>query len=297
MNEPAASFVILNGEIVPGAEASVSVDDRGFLYGESVFTTIRCYGGVPFRLGRHCARLNASLCSPVVGIECQVEPGVLGAGIRRLIELNGCPDAVARFAVTRGCAAGPLPPSGLSPTTILTVRPYVPNASLRARGVSLCVSSIRRDPAGELGKHKLGSYFPSLLARREAFAKGCDEAVIRDTNGNFLECASSNLFAVAGGTVVTAGVTENILPGTAREAVLECAARIGLEVSCEPLTPRIVADAGEWFITNSLLEVMPVARLEEKGYPVPGPVTGRLMRAYRRIVSSETRTPMVQPRG
>ncbi len=287
MNKSATSYVILNGVVVPEKEASVPVNDRGFLYGESLFTTIRCYEGVPFRTNRHCARLNASLRSPVVGIGYEVEFGTLETDIRRLVKLNGCPESVVRFTVTRGCAAGPLPPMDLTPTTILTVNPYVPKTSLYGQGVSLCVSSIRRDPEGELGKHKLGSYFPSLLAKRQASARGCDEAVIRDTNGNFLECASSNLFAVVDGIVVTPGVTENILPGIARETVLECAAEAGLKVSFEALTPHVAENAEEWFITNSLLEVVPVARMEERKYSVPGPVTSRLMRVFREFVSRE----------
>lgn len=288
MNKTNAPYVILNGKVVPSEEASVPVDDRGFLYGESVFTTLRCYGGVPFRLVRHCARLNASLRSPVVGIEYEVEPAILEAGIRRLVELNNCPEAVARFAITRGRGAGPSPPANVTPTTILAARPFVPRASLYTRGASLFVSSVRRDPEGQLGRHKLGSYFPCLLATRQAAERGCDEAVICDTNGNFLECACSNLFAAVDGALVTPDVTENILPGIARETALECAADIGLNVSLEKLTPRVVKNAKEWFITSSLLEVVPVARLGETEYPVPGPVTRQLMRAFREVVSRET---------
>ncbi|MDP7169183.1 MAG: aminotransferase class IV [Nitrospinota bacterium] len=288
MNKEIASFVILNGDVVPANEASLPVDDRGFLYGESVFTTIRCYGGVPFRVNRHFDRLNASLTSPVMEIDHKLDPAKLETDIRQLLELNKCPDAAARFTITRGCAPGPLPPRELAPTALLSVRPYVPDTSLPGRGASLCISTVRRDPAGELGKHKLGSYYPSILARRQAFAKGHDEAVICDTDGNFLECACSNLFAVRDGILLTPDVRENILPGIAREAVLECAAAIGLKTSFETLTPEIRTNAKEWFITNSLLEIVPVARLAENIFPVPGPATGRLLNAYKDLVTSET---------
>lgn len=291
----AAAYVVLNGELVPADEAAVPADDRGLLYGDSVFTTLRCYDGAIFRLDRHCARLNVSLRSPVVGINHEVSADSLRNDIARLIELNGCADAVARFTVTRGRGAGPLPPPDAAPTTLLTVRPYVPDPSLYAEGASLIVSSVRRDPAGQLGKHKLGSYFPSLLARREAAARGCDEAVICDTDGNYLECACSNLFAVVGGTLVTPDVTENLLPGIARDVVLDCAADLGVEVSLKKLTAEIAETAEEWFITNSVQEVVPVARLESTQYPVPGPVTARLMQAYRDIVARETGTRRARP--
>ena len=157
MSAVAATYVVLNGELVPAAEASVPADDRGLLYGDSVFTTLRCYDGAAFRVDRHCARLNASLRSPVVGINHEVNADSLRHNIGRLIELNGCPDAVARFMVTRGRGPGPLPPPDAAPTTLLTVRRYVSDPSLYAEGASLIVSSVRRDPAGQLGKHKVGS--------------------------------------------------------------------------------------------------------------------------------------------
>ena len=292
--------VILNGELLAANQARVPVEDRGLLYGESVFTTLRCYGGVPFRLEAHCRRLNASLGSRAVGINYQVELEDLRSEISRLLKANGCPDAVVRLTVTGGSGAGLLPPQKTNPTTLLTTRQCEVSTVLYSEGASLMVSSVRRDPKGELGKHKLGSYFPSLLARREAAALGCDEGVICDTDdsydtgGNYLECASSNLFAVVGGTLVTPDRTENLLPGVTRQAVLECAEALSVKVKLETLSPEIVEHAEEWFITNSALEVVPVLRIknssiEKKRFPVPGAVTARLMEAYRELVRSETK--------
>lgn len=280
--------MIVNGEVVPAAEASVPADDRGFLYGDSVFTTLRCYGGVPFRLERHCARLNASLRSPDVRIPYDVDPDTLGTDVARLVELNGCPEAVVRFAVTRGRGVGALPPPEARPTTVLMVSPHRADARLYREGARLVVSSVRRDPRGRLGRHKLGSYFPSLLARREAAERGCDEAVICDTDGHWLECACSNLFAVVDGALVTPDTTANILPGIAREVVVECARELGLAVFLQEIDLGVAARAEEWFVTNSVQEVVPIALIEEGGYRAPGPVTARLMRAYRDVVARET---------
>jgi branched-chain amino acid aminotransferase len=288
MSRAGAPYMIVNGDIVPAVEASVPADDRGFLYGDSVFTTLRCYGGVPFRLERHCARLNASLCSPEIGIPYEVDLDGLLRDVARLVELNGCPEAVARFAVTRGRGVGALPPPDARPTTVLMVWPHPADTRLYSVGARLVVSSVRRDPQGRLGRHKLGSYFPSLLARREAAERGCDEAVICDTDGSWLECACSNLFAVVDGGLVTPDVTVNVLPGIAREVVIECAGELGLTVSLQDIAPDVVARAEEWFITNSVQEVVPVAAIEEGRYPVPGPVTARLMRAYHDVVARET---------
>ena len=288
MSESNGTYVILNGDILPCGKACVKVDDRGFLYGDSVFTTMRCYNGVPFRLERHCARLNASLRSPVLEIDYEVSAEKLGKDIRHLVELNRCPDSMARFAVTRGRGFGPLPPPNPEPTTILTVRPYIPNVSLYIRGASLMVSSVRRDPAGQIGKHKLGSYFQCLLARREANAAGFDEAVICDTNGNYLECSSSNIFAVVNGVLVTPDATGNLLPGIARETVLECAAELGIMVNLEDLTSALMKQAEEVFITNSGVEVMPVARFGKIKCTAPGSLTARLMQTYSELAVRET---------
>lgn len=291
MSRSNAQYVVLNGNLVPTDEARVPVDDRGFLYGDSVFTTLRCYKGVPFRLDRHVGRLNASLRSPLVSIDYTADEDDLRRSIARLVQMNGCPDAVVRFRVTRGRGVGPLPPDETTPTTLLAADPLRLDESLYARGARLIVSSVRRDPHGELGKHKLGSYFPSILARREAAAAGADEAIICDTAGNWLECACSNLFAVVGGTLVTPDTSENLLPGIARETVLECSNRLGILVSLRSLTAEIAERAEEWFITNSVQEVVPVAQVGARSRPVPGPVTARLMRAYRDLVVRETATP------
>ena len=288
MNERGGSYVVLDGELVAADEARVPVDDRGFLYGDSVFTTLRCYGGVPFRLDRHVARLNASLASPVVSIAHTVDEDDLRRDIARLLERNGCPDAVVRFRVTRGYGAGPLPPANATPTTLLTVDPLHLDESLYARGAKLIVSSVRRDPRGELGKHKLGSFFWSLMARREAAKQGADEAILCDTDGNWLECACSNLFAVVEGRLVTPDTTENILPGIARETVLECAEPIGIPVSLRRLTAETAKSAEEWFITNSVQEIVPVARIVSTPYTTRGSVTAPLIRAYRDAVARET---------
>jgi len=290
-------YVVLNGELVAADEARVPIDDRGFLYGDSVFTTLRCYSGVPFRLDRHIARLNASLASPVVGIHYTADEARLRENIARLVKLNGCGEAVVRFRVTRGRGAGVQPPEDATPTTLLTVDPLQLDASITERGARLIVSSVRRDPRGELGKHKLGSYLFSLFARREATAAGADEAIICDTDGHWLECASSNLFAVVDGTLVTPDVTENLLPGIARETVLECAAAMGVEVSLEKITAETAENAEEWFITNSLVEVAPVARLESRAYSVPASLTAQLIQAYRDVVTGEISTPLEGPCG
>jgi len=291
MTRPSAQYVVLDGKLVGADEARVPVDDRGFLYGDSVFTTLRCYSGVPFRLDRHVGRLNASLRSPIVAINYTADEDDLRRNIARLVEMNGCSDAVVRFRVTRGRGAGPLPRGDATPMTLLTVDPLRLDESLTTRGARLIVSSVRRDSHGELGTHKLGSYFPSLLARREAAAAGADEAIICDTDGNWLECACSNLFAVVGGTLVTPDTSENLLPGIARETVLECAKDLGIPVSLRSLTAELAERAAEWFITNSVQEVVPVAQVASCSRPVRGAVTVRLMRAYRDLVVRETATP------
>jgi branched-chain amino acid aminotransferase len=284
MSAARTQHVILNGDLVRADEARIPGDDRGFLYGDSVFTTLRCYGGAPFRLDRHAARMNASLRSPVVGIPYKVDEATLRAGIARLVEINACPDAVVRFRVTRGRGAGPLAPANATPTTLLTAEPLCLDQSLYERGARLIVSSVRRDPHGELGKHKLGSYFSSLLARREAIAQNADEAIICDTDGHWLECASSNLFVVADGALITPDTTQNLLPGIARETVLECAEALGIPVSEERLTAELAEGGEEAFITNSVQEVVPVARIGTRSYTVPGSVTRRLMDEYGAVM-------------
>ena len=280
------AYVMLNDAFLPEDEACISVDDRGFLYGESVFTTIRCYQGTPFCLAEHVKRLNHSLAHPLVDMPCAVDQAQLQEQIKELIRRNGCPSALARLRISRGRGVGPLPPAGIQPTILLTVTPYDPAPD--PPHARLMVSALRRDADGHLGQHKLGSYFLNLAARRVALAQGYSDAVLLDTADHVLECTCSNLFLVQKGVLVTPDLSQNLLPGTARAVVHRCAREAGLQIEERQIPVADLDQAEEIFLTNASVEIAPVVTVEaRKLSPVPGPVTKALMDRYHQQVLEE----------
>jgi branched-chain amino acid aminotransferase len=275
--------VWLNGEFVPREEAMVSAFDRSFLYGDGLFETVRAYAGTPFKLAGHLKRLAAS--GEALGI---VPPDGLADAATELIERNGLSDAYVRITVSRGTHAGALAPDEpLAPTVLIEAKPLHPYpAELYERGAALTVSSLAHDSASPLRRHKTTSYLVSILAKREAKERGVDEALLLDPAGNVAEGATSNVFCVRGGELLTPSLDLNILPGLTRATVIDLARGAGIAVREERFGLAALTSANEAFLTNSLMEVMPVRFVDDHAFaPAPGPVTQSLAAAYHALAS------------
>jgi len=255
------SYAFVNGRFVPEAQASVSIFDRGFLYGEGVFETMRVYGGRMFRAAEHMERLFAGL--QTLGIESVFSPEELRAVCRSLAEMNGVPDGAARVYRTRD-------------STVATVRSH----PLAPRNLTAIVSTVRLD--SHLSRHKTANRLPYILAQQEAATEGADEAVLVNSAGRVVEFTTSNLFVVKDGCLFTPSLEDGPLPGITRRAVLTLAADLQIPVSETGFGPEFLETADEVFATNSLIEIAPVTNW--------GPsqdVTLQLQKAYRDLVREE----------
>ena len=280
----------IDGVILAPDDAKVSVYDRGFLYGDSVFETVRTYGGEPFALREHLERLARS--AERVAIPLPVSLETLDADVRAAIRAAKNPESYARLMLSRG--AGPLgldPSLAVRPLRVILVEPLVlPAAESYRDGVA--VVTVRTERAADAAHGaKVGNYLASLLALREAKAAGAHEALVLDARGNVLEGTTSNVFLVTrpGGPgtdpeLWTPPDEAGILPGITRAHLLEVARAEGLTVRLVPIRPEDLAQADEVFLSSSLREVLPVVRVD--GAPVgsgaPGEVTRRLHAAFRR---------------
>lgn len=281
-----AARVYLDGQFLDESAAAVPVSDRGFLYGDAVFETLRTWRGVPFLLDRHLARLFAS-CEEL-GIQPREDAGELAGVVARLAgEVGG--ECYLRVVVTRGSGYGPwpreLPERG---RTAVVARPLQePPAELYARGLRLVTSPMLRHEASPLSAHKTANYLESVLARGEAAERGADEALVLNYHGRVAELAAANVFAVIYGRLITPAAEEGPLPGVTRGKVLELAAQLELPTHKGKLAPEALADADEAFATSSLLGLCPIAELDggRIGGEVPGPITARLQEAYRQEVA------------
>jgi len=278
------------GEYVPVGEARVSALDAGLLFGAGLFETLRVYGGRPFRLGAHLARLRES--GEALRILVAETDDEIAAVIDRLVAENGVGEARVRLTATRGpLAEGAEDDAGPPATLLVTAGPMTPYPEAFYRGgATVIVSDIHASETDPRTYHKTTNYLANLLALREARRGRAAEALRFNSRNHLAEGAVSNVFLVSGGRLLTPPVEDGLLAGITRSAVLEVAAEVGVDAEQRSLAVGDLLDADEVFLTNSIMEVMPVTRVEARtiGAGEPGPVTRRIAEAYRALVKRET---------
>ena len=280
--------VYLNGALVPKSEAMVSVSDYGFLYGYGLFETMRAYDSVIFRLDRHIERLIRS--AGETGLTFDAE--VLKQAVVDTVEANHLAGARVRLTVTGGeGSTAPDIGSCHHPTVLVTAVSYTPyDEEVYNRGFRLMTSRIRRNSRSPVSAMKTLNYLECLIARREAKAAGFDDGLLLNEAGFLAETAVSNIFLVRKETIITPDEASGILPGVTREAVIETAEKLSLPVEIRSTAADEIREADEVFVTNSLMEIMPVCAID--GLPVgtgfPGKVTNLLRCGYQELVERET---------
>jgi branched-chain amino acid aminotransferase len=280
-------LIYINGELVPRREARISPFDRGILYGYGLFETMRSYGGYVFSLDRHLARLMHS--AEKLGLAALLDPAALEQAIHRTLEVNKLSDARIRLTVLAGEGERGLAPptSGILTIMVVAEELVLPPPQAYEDGIRAAVVSVRRDSQSPLSGIKSIGYLDNLLAHSEAVAAGADEAILLNEQDFVAECSTSNIFLVVEGRLLTPSAESGILPGITREVVLELALNLGIAVDEEEEIPLAqLLRANEAFLTNSIVEVMPIAEVNGKpiGTGKPGEVTKRLMAAYRELV-------------
>jgi len=284
-------LVYINGEIVSRDKAQIPVFDRGLLYGYGLFETMRSYNGHVFYLDRHIARLVNS--AGVLGIREALEPQKLETGVLRTLKANGLDDARIRLTVTAGEGSRglALPVSGKL-TIIITVEELVlPSPEMYAKGLRTSVVSIRRNNRSPLCCMKTLGYLENLLAHAEAVDAGSDEAILLNVDEEVAECSASNIFIVEDGEIITPPIEAGILPGITRRVVIDLASSLGIKVAEEAVTVERLLNAEEVFITNSVIEIMPIASVDGRTVRAGsrGKVTERLAEEYKKLTISDTR--------
>jgi branched-chain amino acid aminotransferase len=282
----------VNGQLRPEHEATVSVFDAGLNFADGVFEGIRVYGGKVFRLRQHLERLYESAAT--FELEIGLDKDGLEAEILRWLAANHVADDFHfRPIVTRGHRFPPrMDPrfSEGSSTVIFVGGPVAPAPP----GTTVVISPIRRPAPSALPAHvKSLSYGPALLARLDAIRRGADEAIMLDELGLVAEAATANVFAVCDGVVLTPH-PRACLNGITRRAIIDLGRASGMPVVETGLTPEMLAEADEIFLTGTSAEVLPVLTLDGRALgDSAGPVTRSLANAYGELVRAEG-TPIPQ---
>ena len=271
--------VYLGGRVCAPDEARISVFDRGFLYGDSVYETVGTAHGRLFALGEHLNRLERS--AERIGLRA-LPRAQIEAAVAETVRAADNAESRVRIVLTRGAGQLDLDPTSVDDTQLVVfVTPLVPPArEMYAEGVRVAiVSVVRNSPRAMDPAIKSGNYLNSVMALGEARRQGAYEAILCGGDGTVAEGASSNVFLVKGGEVRTPGLDVGILDGITRALVLGLCRAHGIPLAETRFTPDDLRAADEAFITSATRWVLPVTRVDDAvlGDGRPGPVTRKLM--------------------
>lgn len=261
-----APQVLLDGQLIPAAQAKVSALSDGFLFGQGVFETVRTREGRPLLFAAHHTRLVASCAA--LGLEAPPPAEELATRVMRLLAAVRLPAAAVKIVRYRDLART---------AELITARTLPYSAPDYLRGFRL-MTFRQGERDGRLTGHKTLNYLENILARQAARAAGADEALFVTPSGHVLEGSATSLFIVKDGRACTPPLAAGILPGVARARVL---ALIGPERAQErPLTLEEVRAADECFVTNALMGVMPVCTLDGHRFPAHSPETSAVRHLF-----------------
>ncbi len=274
--------VFLNGNFIEEEEAKISVFDRGFLYGDGVFETLRIYDCKPFLLDRHIGRLGHGLGSLFIAEKYSFSDYLEFTS--KLIERNNVTNGVLRIQATRGPGKRGFSTTGNYDPTVLISLHEAPNVDPNnvtpvKLGTSIQVQS-DHNPFSTL---KTTNKLANIIALREAEKAGMDEALLTNHNGNITEASGSNVFWAKDNTLFTTPVSSGCLSGITRGMILELAIKMNLPTAQQDITPTDLLDAESVFLTNSVREIQPVNQINDKAIPI-SPLTAKLHAAYRETI-------------
>ena len=276
-------IVYINGTFLQRREARVSVEDRGFVFGDGVYEVLRAINGRLFATRFHNDRLKRSL----EGVRINLAKGDSPAGFvdigRQLLKENDLTrgEATLYMQVTRGATtrAHNFPPPDIAPTVYISVARFTPYAELAQTGASAISHPDLRWARCDL---KTLNLLPNILASQTAKEQGAFEAMlIRD--GVVTEGTRTNFFGVVNGSLRTHPSDNHILPGITRSVLRDLARDLSIGVDETPILVSEIPKLSELFLTGTTTDVMPVVKLDDK--PVGGGRPGELTRRLQRVLA------------
>lgn len=281
--------VFLNNTLVDSSDAQISVHDSGLLHGVGLFETMRTYDGRVFGMHDHLDRLFTSAAALKIPVTQSREEII--AGMNEVLKANGLTDARLRLTVTPGNMLNFDQDKGPESTLIITtskLQPYP--AEYYEKGMTVIISKYKQNPDDATCGHKTLNYLPRLLALQQAQTAQAGEALFFTTANHLAEGCISNVFLVSKQTLITPPLETPVLAGVTRSKVIELAHDCDIDIEVRPGVIKDLLDADEVFLTNSIMELMPVGRIER--HPVtnekPGPIYQTLSEAYKEATCEET---------
>ncbi len=280
--------LLFNGKIEDEHVFRFSPCSRVLHFGDGVFETMRSYSGKIFRFHEHIVRMKKAL--DILEMKLDVDISRLMAETVNLLNINSVSDGRIKIMAFRQTEDWPGVGNGTEASYIILVRPFKCEVENNVcKTISACIAEDRRNPRSKLTFIKSLNYLENMLAKIEAQKRGFDEAVFLNIFNHVTEGSISNLFLVKGGKLITPSVSSGILNGITRQAVLAEAAEAGIIVSERDVTLEELSAADEVFLTNSIIEIMPMVKLGDSliGDGRAGQVTLSLALLYKNLVKKE----------
>lgn len=284
----------VNGQITPLEDARISILDRGFLYGDSVYEVFRTYDGIPLFCHEHFDRMDNS--ARLIHMTISQSRDEMLDEMRRAAaaaEIATGQDIYVRWHVTRGTGALDLVPApGLSSSYVIILKEVPPwKPEFYSTGMSLAVTHVRRNPVESLSPDiKSGNYLNNILGVSEAVGLGADDCLMLNPSGLVTEASNSNVFFVIDNKLVSPDVESGVLRGITKAAISKLGAETGFPLHEVKLPAAELTSATECFVTSATREVMPVSKIRleyGKWHEFPaggGDVTRRVAKAYKNAV-------------
>ena len=270
----------VNGRFCPLAEAVVSVEDRGYQFADGVYEVVATYGGCPYALEPHLARLQGNL--EALHLPLDICEYGLRAKLMEGIERSSFGETLVYIQVTRGVAPRrhEFPAVSVTPTVVMTFKELhrLPQ-DLYDRGVEVISTADLRWKRCDI---KSIALLPNILAKQAAAQVGAFEALLVDAEGRVTEGASTSAFGIQAGRLYTAPIGPHILPSITRGILLDLARKLGLPIDEEFCTLDQFKEADEVFLAGTATEAMPVVQIDDAiiGDGAPGPITRQVRVAF-----------------
>ncbi len=271
-----------NGALMPLSEVKVSVLDRAFLFGDAIYEVIRIYGGRPFLFEDHVARLGRNLEK----LNLPADAEAIAGRTRETIAASDVVEGIVYIQVTRGVAprTHQFPVPAPQPNELIYVADFKdPYVSVRQQGVSVIVVDDMRWKRCDI---KSVNLLANCMAAQAACEAECAEALFVDGNGRLTEGSRSSLFGVRNGTILTAPLRENILPGITRKLLMQLAEECDFPMREEALHLDNLSEIDELFLTGTTTEILPITLVDQRkiGTGTSGPIATKLYDAYKKTV-------------
>jgi branched-chain amino acid aminotransferase len=281
-------IVSINQEIVNEESAKISIFDRGFLYGDSVYEVILTYNAKPFLIEEHLDRLWRSARS--IGLEPKLSRDEITAEIKKGIKKLGHARQYIRFILTRGAGEISLDPAQSDGQNLIIIFKELPDNPVAwyENGVHVIIADTRRSPKSAIDPSiKSGNYLNNVMALKEAKEQGAFDAIMLNGEGQVSECTTSNIWIVKDKTLITPPLSAGLLGGITRAKLLNIAKEHNYNVKEEVFDVQTLYQANECFLTSSTKELVPITKIDQHiiGTGKPGTVTKNLHKHYLDFVA------------